>query len=716
MTYAAELAKLSRTPCTLCVLTLDYCARTFGTSPCSAIGRNLVTNGADWTGANGATPPTGWTDIDVSSCYIDSGYLRISGDALLEKGYIQQVAVVSGSWYTLKATAYKFLFGSAPYVIIGTTPGVSDIALLTTSSITPAALTHTFKATTSSVYITIGAPASFPLGGVVWIDDVVLYCCDDKCYNTFRTCRDKANFSRSTKEYRFVSHEAPLPFEDGERPYLKSVRYLPTEIKDSLTVNGRVSLEMADEPDTDIGIDPYVATRTSVQGNFWQKLLARNPNYKGRRVNVYDGFDGLTEAEFIASGPRFVGGIDNIALGRGTVKIEAADLLKSLEKVEIPAKLNVKLATDVTDSAVSITLTGDDVSSMDSPTGYIRVNDEIIYYGAIDTATKILSSCTRARFGTTAAEHSSGDKVQLTQYYAADNPFDTMQQILTDAGIASADVDSTAFDSEKAFTADLNVEAVISEPEKASDLYRELVDLLGCRSWVSEDLQITIARCLPNHPTRTYSELTDEEDIVQDSASVDLNQKSLVTRCAIYWDRDVIGSADDPADYGRLTLAVDTDAESANENDEASEKKIMSRWLRIGVSGATEEQLTNWVAALASRQVWQFRDAQPLLTLDVELKDSGILTGQFARISTDEILDVDGNDLDSAAFQVVRREKKGNRITLKCLKLTPHRICYVAPNTAPDYSAATDDEKEIYGYMTESDGRMEDNADGYYTF
>lgn len=537
-----------------------------------------------------------------------------------------------------------------------------------------------------------------------------------ECYNTFPTCQDKVNFARTTKDYKFTSHEASLPFKAGERPYIKNIAFLPTEIKDSLTVKGRLTLEMTDEPDTDIGIDPYVATRASVQGTFWKKLLARNPNYKGRPIKLYDGFIGLTEGDFTTDGKLFSGIIDNITLGKGVVKVEAADLLKALDQVEIPAKLNLKLATDITDVQTSFALTyGSDVASMDSPTGYVRIDDEVIYYGAISTVTRILSSCLRGRFGTTAATHRANDKVQAVKYYAEDNPFDTMEQILTDAGVVAGDIDSGAFAAEKAFSDDMNVMAVISEPTKASELYKELVDLLGCKSWVSEALLITIARNLPNRPTRAYTTLTDDEDIIADSGVVDLNQKSLVTRCSIYWDKDATGADDEPASYARLTVALDADAEGVNEYNQIAEKKIMSRWLNNAVSG-TEEDLGSWVEAIADRQVWQHRDPQSLLSLDLEIKDSLLLTGQFARVTTDEMQDLDGNDLTSVKFQVVRRERKENMLTLKLLQLTSRRACYITPDDAPVFASATETQKDEYGYISEDDGKMADMTEGYYIF
>ncbi len=708
MTYASELAALSRTPVTFCKMTLDYCSRTFGTSPCYPTGPNLLLNGAYWYGANGIAPPSNWTDLDVTVCSIYNGYLKISGDPISTRGFTQEVAVETGKWYRVTASAYKSFLGGNAQVKIGTTSGASDIALLETDSITAVVLSQEFQATTASVFISIVSAASFPLAGVASFDNVVLIANDHKCYNTFETCRDRTNYAKSTKEYKFTTADAKLPFKSGERPYIKSISYMPTEIKDELTVKARTTIELYDEPDTDIGIDPYYATRSSIQGTFWKKLLARNPNYKGRYVNIYEGFSSLAEVDFVQ---KFVGVIDNITMGRGSVKIEVVDLLKALEKVDIPPKLDVKLAIDVAIDALQMTLSGTDLTSLDDPLGYVRIGDEIIKYEAINTTTGIISTCTRGVFSTTAATHSAKDKVQKVRYYAPDDPFQQMIDILGDAGTDLAYVDTDAYTDALSWPAgDLDMSAVISEPTKASDPYWELVNLLGCKSWVGEDLKITIARDIPNRPGRTYTTFTDDENIKEKSASVDLNQASLITRCSIYWDKATVAKEDEKASYNRLDVAVDASAEGVNEYNESSEKEILTRWLQTGL--AEEGLLAHYVQALALRHVYLHRDPMPLLTFDAELKDSAIATGDYAKITMDELLGTDGNELTAEHFQIVKREQSENTITLKALRLSGRRIMCVAPAGTPVYASATAAQKE-YGFISGADGRMTDDSQPY---
>ena len=77
------------------------------------------------------------------------------------------------------------------------------------------------------------------------------------CFNTWKTCKYLSAFDNIGKTYKYSEVDAALPFM-GVRPYVKSVKLLPTEIKTNLTVNARVSVTMVDEMDQDIDTDPYL--------------------------------------------------------------------------------------------------------------------------------------------------------------------------------------------------------------------------------------------------------------------------------------------------------------------------------------------------------------------------------------------------------------------------------------------------------------------------
>ena len=99
---------------------------------------------------------------------------------------------------------------------------------------------------------------------------------------------------------------------------------------------------------------------------------------KADRSKSTRGF-GLAESEFEQ---RFIGSIDNITLGKSGVN-EVVDLLKSLATIEVPPKLDIKLTSEAT--ASQTTLVVSDVTGLDSPSGYVRIADEIIYYTGVNT-------------------------------------------------------------------------------------------------------------------------------------------------------------------------------------------------------------------------------------------------------------------------------------------------------------------------------------------
>jgi len=489
------------------------------------------------------------------------------------------------------------------------------------------------------------------------------------------------------------------------------IKYLPTEIKDNLTVTSRVSIEMLDEPDGDVGIDPYLADRQAVpKTSFWKKLLIRNKNYKGRMVTISEGFLGLPEVEFQQ---KFVGRIESIKTGNDTVTIEVADLLKSIADVEVPPKLDVKLLNTITASDTDIVLTT--VTDLDSPSGYIRVGDEVIAYTGVVTTQNKLTDCTRGAFSTVAVEHKANDKVQKCRYYAPVNPFDILKDmLLIDAGIDSAYVDTTAFDYWKDFPErDVEFSAIVTEPTKLDKLFFEIVDLIDCKSWVAEDLRITIRRNVPNEPGRAYTYLSDEENVIHGSMKTDLNEKSRITRVLCYWAKKAIAKQDDVNGYDRLDIAVDADAEGGNEYDDQIEKKIFCRW--ISPAYLQEETVSNYVRNAISRILFRYRDAMPIVDFKVELKDMDVSTGQYTIIATDEVLDKSGNPVNDV-FQIVKRERASvNTVTYRALKLPWKRIAFVASDTAADYSAASDTEKE-YGYVSDDKGFIGETEVSYHVW
>jgi len=534
------------------------------------------------------------------------------------------------------------------------------------------------------------------------------------CWNTFHTCKAKADFVKTTKQYDFTSANAPIPFA-GPRPYVQEVSYLPTEITDNVTVTGRIKVKLIDEPDGDVGIDPYVTERPlfpDIPGTYFKKLVARNPNYKGRMLEIWEGFLGDPVGEFQkrANEP-----LDLISWDKGTVTMETVDLLRGLGDIEVPPKRDLKLFGAMAVDATEFYLTDTDDADGVASSGYVRIDDEIIHYGAYNSAQRKLSTLTRGDSGTIAAEHSDGTAVQVCRYYPPGNPFDHLKtMLLTDSGYATGLVDDEAFDYWRDWPGgEVEMTAMISQPTKLSEIYAGLVDLLDCKSWVAENLAITISRNIPNAPGRTYRSMSDAANLVEKSAKVDGNEESRKTRVTLYWDKSTLGAVDEPASYARRDIGIDAAAEGTEYGDTV-EETIFTPWVKYGL--VQEEVLYAYLADTLARRVFTRRDAAPVITCNVELKDSDFLTGEFVTLETDELVNPDGTPVETR-FQLTSRDYKGSRVELKLLRMPVRRAAFFAPEEATDYDSATPAQQEYGGfYSDEATGLMPNGDSGFYYY
>lgn len=495
----------------------------------------------------------------------------------------------------------------------------------------------------------------------------------NKCYNTFPTSHDAPNYAKTTKTYRFSSIDAPLVSGQADvRPYIYRITELPTEIKNRFTVRSRTKIVMADEEeDNDSLQDPYSTERTA-QGTFWKKLVARNPNYKGRPIARLEGYAGL---DFGSYEQRFVGILDNIRfLPNGQVEIAVVSLLADLDKIETPVVIESRLAASITSGSSELTVT--DASDL-SASGYIRIEDEIIKYTTITV--NVLSGLTRGAFVTTAATHDEDTDISNTRFFALQNPFVILQTLLSEGGIAAGNIDSTAFDLWDSFPhTDLDCSALILEPTTLADLFWELVDLLDIMVWQDENQKVTVRRNLPNDPAVSATAITDTANIISKSGRVDLNEKSRITRTVIHYDRDVLGDLDKIEDYRATTIVIDADAESVNEFNDTIKNELFHRW--VSFSGdQTDAEVREYIELLAARRTMAKRDATSVITVSLERKDEGLFTGDDVALSTDELQDINGNDLSAAKFIVVRRQPKAGKLDVELQAVPGKKIGFIAP-------------------------------------
>jgi hypothetical protein len=472
---------------------------------------------------------------------------------------------------------------------------------------------------------------------------------------------------------------------------------------------------MLDEISGDIGIDPYVATRASIQGEYWKKFVARNPNYQGWPVKIYQGFVGLDEGDFVQ---RWAGTLENITNMRGVVTLDTIDTLATIDKFSIPEKIETEILNDITNSQTTIVLTSvlkADKTEMDSA-GYVQIEDEIIQYASITVAANQLNGCTRGVFSTVAVAHDEEERVNLVRYYGLDNPFDILQAIWDEAGGDYAnDFDLTAWAYWRDWPkTDVDFSAVILEDEgvDAAALFWEIANLLDCHIWQNEEQKITIRRNIPNEPGRIYGTVTDDGNIIDRSTSSNYNAKSRKSRVLMYWGKIALGEFDKLASFKHVSIVLDADAESDDGYGDVQLDTLNNRWLHkeLLTAGLGEK----YAAQLIRRRLFNRRDAQVITKIAVDLKDEGLLTGDNVILQSDELLNPDGTPVSKNNY-IISRRKRGGTLQLELKELPRRKVCFIAPSGHPDYDASTGVEKE-YGYICNANGEMPNGDPGYHIY
>jgi hypothetical protein len=529
------------------------------------------------------------------------------------------------------------------------------------------------------------------------------------------TCVYTTAYNSTTKVYRFTSSDVPVPWASGERPYLIGIKLMPTQINDVRSLVTRATIELADEPDTDVGIDPYLSSRSSVQGTYWKKWLARNPNFKGKPVQILEGFAGLAVGEYKS---KFSGKIEKIEFGENRVTIEASDLNADLSEMYWPIKVDVKLTFDLstTDSYLHVT----DASQLAAAPGYVRIDDEVIKYTTRDTTGNFLTGLTRATFGTVNVVHSAGRKVTRVGYLVEDYTSNQIIFLLLDVGLsASTQFNGTALSfvwSKPDFEPPKH-SVVVVEPRRVSELLGELCELAELHYWIGEGSVIDFKRKLPNQPSRIFAgHFTDEANIVAGSVRVDTNDEQRITRIYFWWDHDCIHTITERESFNRGDIIVDVEAELIY--GEPVTRDIYSQIMRYDVTYTDPTMHVRRVVNLIGRLLGWNVKARAELDFQVELKDSDVATGDYVTISTNQVQDISGTGLSQAQGMVVRRERtKGNLIDLRVRLLPTRKFGYIAPDASPDWTSASASDKQ-YAFLSNNSpnaGKMDAiGTDGYY--
>jgi hypothetical protein len=286
------------------------------------------------------------------------------------------------------------------------------------------------------------------------------------------------------------------------------------------------------------------------------------------------------------------------------------------------------------------------------------------------------------------------------------NPMDVVLELYRYAGLAETEIDRTTLEAER----DRWMPSVISPPygtllrrtvvdvTDIETLIREVRELTRLFLWVGEDHAVTGRFDAPMLPSdaATYAALSDSDNIVAGSISVDENTESRVSRALIAYDLIPGESPDSVASFSKARIELDADAEEREYYGQSKLKVVLSQWMQA------QDEVS--AAYFTSHLLSRFRHGTRLVTFRAEVKDDDIQIGSLVTVTTSHVQDTFGNPLASKMIIVRKTQISDNEIEFQAEDSgLYHRYGFYAHDAAADYGAATAVEKE-HGYYADANG------------
>jgi len=550
---------------------------------------------------------------------------------------------------------------------------------------------------------------------------------DRKCFNTSRTCQDLDNYTPDTLTLRFAKPQQGLPDDIYLIPSVVSASTSPTEInvvgssssKGPLGVRAKLTVTFQDHPYSDLLVDKYRLDRGYLpvnRGTFWNKWIARNPYYNQYVIRVRDGYVGQA-LEDMRSRTYFIDRI-NGPNSSGQVTVEAKDVLKLADndKAQAPAASPGELIVDYTEGAAITQLRVTRAAATDYPApGTVRINEEVFTHTGITTISESevqLTGIARSTDGTSAGSHSAGDRVQRCLRYTESRADDIAADLLTNYGAVPAIfIPTLDWDAEASvWLEQFRLTALITEPTGVTDLLGEITEQALFYIWWDERDQEVKLRALRAASGDQVTEINDTSHILKNTIELKQNPKERMSQVWVFFQqRDPTQKLDEEKNYRRIRIRVDADAESDLQYGEQRIKKIYSRWIQ-----------TDAVAIQTNtRLLTRFRDTPEYFGFRLDAKDRALWTSDIIDATVDQIVDDTGGPR-AQRWQIISAEEiiPGEVVEYRAQFFEfrkGDRFAFIMPNDAPDYSAATEAEREIGGFLSDIEGKMPNGDPGYLT-
>lgn len=652
MAYADQLALSGRKPIRLIEIDLPICAEVFGYSPCAAGEQHTGTAQAG--GANTITLDTGASASDDAYnsmlVYIESG--TGAGQERTISDYVgaTKVTTVSVNW--------------------ATNPDATSVFRVTDPNSSSA------------------------------------------CYQTRKTCQDPANYDGSdTVTIKLCEISTEHQFDMGAIPCVERIGTAHTQIEpvrqkaeERNERSGGLAIQCLDFPHHDRGLDPYVGNRTYTpedRGTYFGKLKARHPYYQGAEVRVKTGYWGSGyDAGNFKTRTYYLEKFEGPDK-QGRVKFVAQDPTRRLDDKRVTCPIITTGTLNSTLSAAETTsfiVTGDE-DLYPAGGGRVAIGEEVIIYDSgtdNGDGTYTFSTLTRGQDGTTAAQHDSGETVQLCARFDSQTARQIAYTLLTTyGGIDAGLIDTTQWDSIADTWLQTTYSRTIVEPTGVRKLLGETFLQMAYFVWWDEESSKFYLEAIHPPDYDSLNTYTEESHLVKDSVEQTEDPERRITQVHIYYGPNT-PFADSKKHYAARIRGIDAGAEDAEQYGDKRILEIMASWL----------DSDSQAAALHGRMLNRFRDNLQVVKFNLDAKDSDLNTGDHCYIESDKLQDEDGA-AGTTLVQVVQRDeiKTGSLYAYRAYVSNYYgRYGRIAPLATPNYSAATEAQRNRYGFISSAGG------------
>ncbi len=210
--------------------------------------------------------------------------------------------------------------------------------------------------------------------------------------------------------------------------------------------------------------------------------------------------------------------------------------------------LGVTLTSGISESASAIQISN---TGAFPARGIVRIDDELIRYDG--KSGSVLTAVKRGEGRTQATSHDSGVSVQPTS-------------LTYEAGLW---IQGSLF------------RRRIIKPIEIAKLTHQLREAALLDVWQTEECKIAAKAIAPPYWTETPKEIADGSNMIDGSTKVISNHDQRLTRCTVYYDPDLQKNdpGEKPEDYQCVWLVVDPDMESENFYGEEKNKTIFAPWI-----------------------------------------------------------------------------------------------------------------------------------------